>query len=125
MPYDFTNIYRVGKEYRGADALSRRPIQVYFFTLVLPINLDPRELQQTLGPYPYTKQIINDLNKNPNSHPNFSPAGQKLYFNDKLVILQHEELRDKILFEAHNTLASSHGGFLKTLKHVSSNFFWP
>lgn len=52
-------------------------------------------------------------------------AGDKLLFKDRLVIPIILNLTKKILHEAHETPATGHGGFLKTLHQISSQFYCP
>lgn len=40
LPFDFTIVYKSGSENKGVDALSHRPQQADFFSLVMPIPLD-------------------------------------------------------------------------------------
>ncbi|KAJ7949788.1 Ty3/gypsy retrotransposon protein [Quillaja saponaria] len=125
MPYDFTILYRAGKENKGADSLSRQPQQIDLFTLVMPVALDLIDLQKALKVDPHTRMIMETLQSDPKAVPHFSISGHKLYFKDRLVIPADDTLRGKILFESHDTPASGHGGYLKTLKRVSKSFYWP
>lgn len=82
-------------------------------------------LKEALEADPYTKQIIADLTTNPALHPDFSLAASHLYYKDRLVIPDYPEHKAKILSEAHESPTGGHGGYLKTLKRVATNFLWP
>ncbi|KAD2804703.1 hypothetical protein E3N88_38080 [Mikania micrantha] len=53
MPYDFSIIYRSGKENRGADGLSRRPTSGDFLHLTLPLSTELFEVVAGLLEDPY------------------------------------------------------------------------
>ncbi|KAD5961151.1 hypothetical protein E3N88_12624 [Mikania micrantha] len=122
MPYDFSIIHRKGSENKGADALSRRP---QMLSITLPRCLDVTEIQLALNSDPYTSQLIYKLQQDHNSCPGYFFVDQLLYYKGRLVVPNVQGLRDKVLFEAHATPIAGHGGFLKTLKRVSAQFFWP
>ncbi|KAD5961741.1 hypothetical protein E3N88_13214 [Mikania micrantha] len=50
---------------------------------------------------------------------------QLLYVKGRLVVPDANDLRPRILYEAHATPIAGHGGFLKTWKRVASQFYWP
>jgi len=50
---------------------------------------------------------------------------QKLYFKERLVVLDQSSIRQKHLSESHDTVSIGNGGYYKALKSISSNFFWP
>lgn len=47
-----------------------------------------------------------------------------MYYKDKLVIPDQYVLRAILIEEAHATPTGGHGGYLKTLKSLSSNVYW-
>ena len=61
LPFDFSIIYKVEKENKGADALSRRPQHADFLALALWISLDFMDLQEALRVDPYTNEILEAL----------------------------------------------------------------
>ncbi|KAJ7947417.1 Transposon Tf2-1 polyprotein [Quillaja saponaria] len=113
------------KREQGVDSFSRRPRQIDLFTLVMPVALDLIDLQKALKVDPHTRTIMETLQSDPKAVSHFSISGHKLYFKDRLVIPADDTLHGKILFESHDTPASGHGGYLKTLKRVSKSFYWP
>ena len=125
LPFDFTIIYKAGKENHGADALSRRPQHADFLALAIPVNMDFLNLQEALLNDPYTKNIITSIRQDPTTQPEFSLSDNKLFYHNRLVIPDGSSLRKKLLSECHDSLTGGHGGYLKTLKRLSENFFWP
>lgn len=65
------------------------------------------------------------LSQDSNSLLDFQVLDNKLYFKNRLVILDNISLKEKLLSESHDSLSAGHGGYLKTEKRISSNFFWP
>ncbi|KAI4323138.1 hypothetical protein L6164_022768 [Bauhinia variegata] len=59
---------------------------------------------------PYTKDIMADLSTDSNSHPNFHVANNRLYYKNRLVVLNLPSLKEKLLAESHDTLTAGHGG---------------
>lgn len=52
-------------------------------------------------------------------------SGEYLIYKGRLVVPDIPDIRTSILFEAHSTPAAGHGGFLKTMKRVEQQYFWP
>lgn len=48
-----------------------------------------------------------------------------LFHKGKLVIPSITNLHATLLQEAHETPTSGHGGYLKTLKWLTEQFYWP
>nr|GEU83661.1 hypothetical protein [Tanacetum cinerariifolium] len=93
MPYDFSIVHKVGKENKGADALSRRPHSGELLTLI-------------------------KLQTDPSSVPDFSLMDHLLFHPGRMVIPEIHNLKLKLLQEAHDTPIGGHGGFLKTYKRL-------
>ncbi|KAJ0900594.1 putative nucleotidyltransferase, Ribonuclease H [Helianthus annuus] len=125
MPYDFSITHRAGKENKGADALSRRPHSSDLFALSVPYSSEMVNIKAGLLSDPYTSNIISQLTADPTSVPEFSLVGQLLFYKQRMVIPDTADIRRKLLHEAHATPVGGHGGFLKTLKRISAQYFWP
>ena len=48
-----------------------------------------------------------------------------LYYKLRLCIPNNNEIKAKILWEAHNSPIAGHGGYVKTLNTVQRSYFWP
>ncbi|GJU29316.1 peroxidase 64 [Tanacetum coccineum] len=121
--YDFSVTHRAGKENKGADALSCQPHSGDLFTLSVPYCSEVVDIKAGLHVDPYTSNIIN--HRDPISEPDFSFARQLLFYKQRMVIPDVPDLRHKLLHEDHATPVGGHGGFLKTLKRLSAQYFWP
>lgn len=117
-PFDFTIGYKAGRKNQGADTLSRRPQHLEFLAIALPVNMDLADLQKALLKDPYTRDIIASIRQDPTTHPSFYFTSNKLFYECRLVILEDEVLRQKLLAECHDSLTGGHGGYLKTLKRM-------
>ncbi|GKB89285.1 ty3-gypsy retrotransposon protein [Tanacetum coccineum] len=65
------------------------------------------------------------LSRRPHSVLGFSFARQLLFYKQRMVVPDVRDLRRKLLHEAHTTPVGGHGGFLKTLKCLSTQYLWP
>ncbi|GJZ51370.1 ty3-gypsy retrotransposon protein [Tanacetum coccineum] len=125
MPYDFSISHRAGKENKGADALSRRPHSGELLTLSVPYCVEIIDIKRGRQQDYYSVNILQQLQDNPSSVPDFYSHDQLLFFKGRLVIPDIPDLKLKLLQECHNSPAGGHGGFLKTFKRLSLQFFWP
>ncbi|KAD4385582.1 hypothetical protein E3N88_25751 [Mikania micrantha] len=125
IPYDFSIIYCSGKENQGADALSRRPQDAALLTLVVSYCIDVSDIYVGFSMDPYTANIISSLKSDPTLAPNYKLVDQALLYKGTLVVPDYLDLRGCILNEARATPMAKHGGFLKTVKRISSHFYWP
>lgn len=55
------------------------------------------------------------LQSNPKVVSKFSISDHKLYFKERVMILEDDKLQSEILFELHDTLVGGHRDYLKTL----------
>lgn len=125
MPYDFEICHRVGKENRGADALSRKPHSGELLTLTIPYCVEIADIRSGLQQDPHTNTILKKLMADPSSMQDYSLANQLLFYKARLVIPDVSSIKLKLLEEVHNTPVGGHGGFLKTFKRLSSQYVWP
>ena len=51
--------------------------------------------------------------------------GDSLYFKDCLCVPANEDLKNKLLYEAHNTLFTMHPGSTKMYRDLKPYYFWP
>ncbi|KAL4581119.1 hypothetical protein LXL04_017328 [Taraxacum kok-saghyz] len=125
MPYDFSITHRAGKENRGADALSRKPHSGAFFAISIPYSVDLAEIKAGLHQDPHTATVLRQLQSDPSSVPDVVFRDQLLFFKGRLFIPDISSLKLKLLQEGHTSPTGGHGGFLKTFKRVSTQFYWP
>lgn len=81
------------------------PQHADFLALALPINMDFMHLPDALSQDPYTKDIIEALQRDFGSQPGFHLADEKLFYQTRLVIPDDATLSLKLLAESHDSLA--------------------
>ncbi|KAD5508233.1 hypothetical protein E3N88_15936 [Mikania micrantha] len=74
---------------------------------------------------PITCSIMDKLRSDPTLCPGYSLTGDTLMYKGQLVIPNVQSMRDLILAKAHSSPTGGHGGFLKTLKRIQAQYFWP
>ncbi|GKE26455.1 hypothetical protein Tco_1441839, partial [Tanacetum coccineum] len=82
LPFDFTIVYKAGKENVGADSLSRIPQHADFLALAVPIPLDFANWTELLQDDPYTRDIMISIHSDPSSQPDFHVADNKLFYKE-------------------------------------------
>lgn len=116
LPYDFIIEFKPGLANSSAYTLSRQPQQADLLALTFPMANDFHDWSKALTMDPFTNQILHGKRTDPTLYHNFELLGNILFFHNRVIVLVGEQLQLKILYEAHNTPATSHGEFLKTLK---------
>ncbi|GKB85833.1 retrotransposable element Tf2 [Tanacetum coccineum] len=74
---------------------------------------------------PFTSDIIQRLLSDQTAVPDFHLVDQFLFCKNCLVIPEVSNIKLKLLQEAHTTPLGGHGGFLKTIKRLNAQYFWP
>ena len=126
--YDFDINYTKGKDNQVADALSRKALVL---TISMPDNPIGLEVKERLAQDEYFGKIINllcqeNLSDKEQSIVNHYTLDQGLlYYKLRLCIPNNNEIKAKILWEAHNSPIAGHGGYVKTLNTVQRSYFWP
>ena len=65
--------------------------------------------------------IIQDLQADPTSHPNFQLVDNHLLYKGRLYLPKESTLIPLLLHEGHDGSVGGHLGFLKTYKRVAAN----
>ena len=126
--YDFDIKYTKGKDNQVADALSRKALALAISMPNDPLSFAVKEglvqdeffgrILQLLS-----KRDLSDKEKN--IVKNYSLDQGSLYYKLRLCVPNHKELKDKILWEAHDSPVAGHSGYVKTLNAVQKSYFWP
>ncbi|KAD3641141.1 hypothetical protein E3N88_30365 [Mikania micrantha] len=87
--------------------------------------LDISDLQAAMSQDPYNVRIMDGLAHDPSLFPGYTLKGHMLYCKGRTVVPKVADLRDKLIQEAHDTPDAGHGGFLKTFKRLTIQFYWP
>ena len=118
-------------------------------TLLRPENLDPRILTDLdldplvdlapVNPGEESRDLIDDLLQANRSAADLQPLREKvtdenpawtlhnglLLFNDRLVVPEDDDLRVRLLQEAHDQVSTAHPGQSKTYRLVYDRYYWP
>jgi hypothetical protein len=135
MEYDFTVVYRPGKQNQNADALSRYPYEPPDdkddeITLLLNTTIDIPFAQQKDE---WCKNLINAVNTGTKSSQKYVIENNVLYrktfdsnHQRKLLLCLPKSLRKQILKDLHDSeISGAHLGFLKTYLKVKARFYYP
>ena len=55
----------------------------------------------------------------------YKERNERFYYRSRLVILDNDELKIKILCAAHDALSGGHSGCGKTLELIQREYYWP
>jgi len=141
--------YRPGVQNGAADALSRMctpeeeegriydpilppPIMLATFTIAaLNEQLQLQEqsdlttqIKEAYASDEDAQEIIEALNNDPTSHPDYNLDDGLLFFEGKIVVPDHEDIHRQILTHCHDDPAAGHGGIAKTYELVSRSYHW-
>ena len=140
LGFNYTIVYKPGKENVVADALSRvdedmiddvstqKDYQYLFtegvyhaLTTVSSNLLDA--LRAEVLQNSELQAIVQEIAKGKAEH--YVLRDGLLYFKNKLRVAADSTLRSIILHEFHNSPIGGHAGILKTFLKVSTSFYWP
>lgn len=141
--------FRPGAQNKVADALSRRPDyaegrkasqqlgQVILRPLEVFANITGHAvipslqtdladaLRFHLDQDPDTRLIIEDLNRDASTRSEFTLDNGLLLHHDMIYVPDCEELKVKLLAQAHDSPIAGHFGQAKTFEILSRNYTWP
>ena len=119
--FDFTVVYKQGKDNIVADALSRRPdhnLRMNGMSTMQNTQLE----QQIKAAYledPLTAALL-QRPKEP-----FQLSNGMLYKQQRVYIPNNEQIKQTILHECHDSPLAGHVGVLKTTDLIARQFYWP
>lgn len=121
MGYDYEIVYRSGRENAAADALSRRPNSPILFHVFMPQVAIWEVIRKAASQDEYMQKVTTVAQAQA-SGPYILQNGL-IFFKGRVVVPRM--LREKLLFEAHDTKMGGHSGVLCTFKRLSQQFYWP
>jgi transposase InsO family protein len=130
--FDYQMEYSPGRFNIAADALSRREdLQSSQHTVSLhqlsesTITVAADLLQQVKTAYS-NDPFCCDLLSNPRPHlPHYQLRDGLIFCGSQLYIPSSDEIKSKILSEAHDSAVGGHVGVVKTVEAVSRSYYWP
>jgi len=122
--YDMDIVHRPGKTNIVADALSRRPD--YSLNAVTWLKADDglyESIRKTVDSDLEYKRVLAGVQKG--TRKDFQLQDGLLYKGTRLYVPAGSDLRDKLLYEAHDAPLSGHLGRDKTCDRLTRVFYWP
>lgn len=124
--FDFTVEYKKGSENKVADALSRIPCAQLLALTTSSVQSDLMDkIKQQWKEEQQWQKIIQDIQKDPTTHPHFKWQQDILTRKGKLVVGSNQELRESILTWMHASPQGGHSGIEVTTKRIKALFYWP
>lgn len=125
MGYDYTIVYKCGKENLAADALSRCPTSPTLHLLTTTITSDFLDRVKTSYTYDgHLSQLVHQLQHNPLSHPLYMLTNGVLYRREKIVVGDSPSLKQDILHSLHDSAVRGHSDISATLFRVNELYYW-
>ncbi|KAE9198507.1 hypothetical protein PF005_g16115 [Phytophthora fragariae] len=138
--YIFTVEYKPGKQNVLADALSRRPdyelahlafLESPLYELIREAYADDDDLAGLVEALSAPNKAVELTARQRSRLHRYSVVEGLLYYQvevgdePRIVVPNDEDLRHRVLYEAHDTPLSGHLGREKTYTSVARNFWWP
>lgn len=125
LGFDFDIHYKPGMENKTADALSRKNPVTELFAVSVPVSIQLEEVGTEVERDAELSKVVEELRKDPKTHPEYALVQGRLLRQGKLVIPKTSRLIGLILHEFHDSKYGGHGGVLKTQKRIGALIFWP
>ncbi|KAE8916052.1 Transposon Tf2-9 polyprotein [Phytophthora fragariae] len=138
--YNFTVEYKPGKQNVLADALPRRPdyelahlayLESPLYELIREAYADDDDLAGLVEALSAPNKAVELTARQRSRLHRYSVVEGLVYYQvdrgdePRIVIPNDEDLRHRVLYEAHDTPLSGHLGREKTYTSVARNFWWP
>ncbi|KAL3597323.1 hypothetical protein D5086_008960 [Populus alba] len=119
LGYDYEIQYRPGHENSVADALSRRLANPTLHNLFVPQLAIWEEIKHAATTDDYMA-VVSNLVQTQLEGP-FTARNGLFFFKGRIVVPSDVTLRNKLIYESHDTKIGGHSGILRTFKKVYSN----
>lgn len=123
--FDYTVEYKCGRENKVADALSRLSSLQIFTMAISSIHsqlMDDIKLHWKTDDT--LKNLINDLQLDPESHRKYTWQQDILLKKGRMVIGDSSSLKNKILEWMHSSNQGGHSGVHATMQRTKTLFYW-
>ena len=120
MDYDFEIQYKLDSTNSASDALSRLPENIHVSQLLI----DFKDLSAQVTIDPFLSNIVQSLQQNPNSYPNFKIEGAHLRYKGRLVLPFDSPYIPLLLHEFHHGSIGGHARIRRTYARLATKFYW-
>ncbi|KOM49767.1 hypothetical protein LR48_Vigan08g059400 [Vigna angularis] len=129
LGYDFEIVYKSGVTNKVADALSRKnedelQEEKELSVIARPYWQDFREILEEVEADEELRKVIDDLKRDPNSHPSFTLENERLHYKGRLVLSARSAWVPKLIAEFHTTQTGGHSGVYRTYRKVAQSLYW-
>lgn len=129
LGFDFDIIYKPGSSNVATDALSRIPLPSPELQVMMgtsrPLAAIWEALRYFYKHHQPSAALLTNVQQHPSDHADYSTSNGLLFHKGRLVVPHDSALQHLIISEYHNTPVGGHAGIQRTLKRLSSTFYWP
>ena len=122
MGYDYEIEYRLGRENKAIDALSRLHGELSAVTYQQPAWLE--EIRNEARHDPKLSSIKEALKNGAHNTHGLVERDGILWNKDRLVLPPNSPHKEAVIHEFHNTPMGGHSGMFRTYKRIASSFYW-
>jgi hypothetical protein len=83
------------------------------------------KLKEELHSTTEIQKLVDEVKKDPSSHPHFQIFEELLFFKGRLYIPPMSSFKQVLLDEFHSSPLGGHSGIAKTYGRLKENVFWP
>ncbi|XP_077249354.1 uncharacterized protein LOC143888842 [Tasmannia lanceolata] len=128
LGYNYTIVYKAGKDNQAADALSRIDASTlvpssFHLAVSNPIFNISSDIQWENTTNPELIALHEQLRQGI-AAPEFTTLNGLLFHKNRLFPSSDSPLRNIVLHECHSTPQAGHPGILRTIKKLSGSFYW-
>ncbi|PRQ43893.1 putative nucleotidyltransferase, Ribonuclease H [Rosa chinensis] len=122
MGYDYSILYKAGKNNAAPDALSREGM-LATLGVSTPVHTYVEEIQKACKADPTTSEII-QLQSDLNSCKHYTMLNSQLLYKGKVFVPNSGGWRQRVMAEFHDGLSGGHAGSSRTYERLKKNFAW-
>ncbi|KAJ0940339.1 putative nucleotidyltransferase, Ribonuclease H [Helianthus annuus] len=123
LGFDFDIMYRPGSQNSAADALSRVPTG-HLLAISAPVPSLLQDLATATKTDPDLTNLLRRLTEDPTALPDHAIKNGLLLFQGRLMVPNHQRLRDQLLVEHHSSPLGGHSGVTRTYQRLAASFYW-
>ncbi|WVZ12616.1 hypothetical protein V8G54_017146 [Vigna mungo] len=129
LGYDFEIVYKTGAANKAADALSRQfegedEGEKELSVIARPFWQDFGEIMQEVEVDEFLQKVMNDVRRDPNTHPAYTLEHERLHHKGRLVLSAKSKWIPKLLAEFHVTQTGGHSGVYRTYRRIAQSLYW-
>ena len=126
LGFQYTIVYKLGRENRVADALSRQPDEkrLQFLALSQVRFQLLNQLRHENASFEFFQSLYRAIREKPSKYVDYEVRDGLLLLSEKLLLDPSSSIVQQVLNEAHTTLLGGHGGIQKSIARVRVAFTW-